>query len=191
MNTRVLTLSLLIATTALPARADDITDQINEALSAYDRKDMPTAISGLEAALNMIRQNRADAYGALLPPPPTGWTAEAVETISAGMAMAGVGISASRKYHRGSDTVTVSILVDSPLLQAMSTIAASGIAAMSGIRTQIVNGRRTLYMKDDGAYTTFVGDRVLVRVEGKGLPEDLLKQFLTAVDFAAVEQAGK
>jgi hypothetical protein len=107
------------------------------------------------------------------------------------MAMAGVGTSASRKYHRGGDTVTVSILVDSPLLQAMSGIAASGIAAMSGIRTQIVNGRRTLYMKDDGAYTTFVGDRVLVRVEGRGLPEDVLKQFLTAVDFSAVEKASK
>ena len=192
MNIRVLTLSVLMSAAALsPVWADDITDQINEALSAYGRKDLPTAIAGLEAALNMIRQNRADAYGALLPAPPSGWTADTVETVSAGMAMAGVGTSASRKYHRGGDTVPVSILVDSPLLQAMSGIAASGIAAMSGIRTQIVNGRRTLYMKDDGAYTTFVGDRVLVRVEGRGLPEDVLKQFLTAIDFAAVEKASK
>jgi hypothetical protein len=62
---------------------------------------------------------------------------------------------------------------------------------MGGMRTQIVNGHRTLYMKDDGAFTSFIGDRVLVRVEGKGIPEDTLKKFLIAVDFAAVEKASR
>lgn len=192
MKIRILMLSLLIAAAPLAAgRADDVTDQINEALTAYAKKDLPTAIAGLEAALNLLRQSRADAYGALLPAAPEGWKADDVETVSAGIAMAGGGTGASRKYHKGNDTVTVSILADSPLLQAMSALASSGLAAMGGMRTEIVNGRRTLYMKDDGAFTTFVGDRILVRVEGKGLPEDTLKQFLTAVDFAAVEKAGK
>jgi len=59
------------------------------------------------------------------------------------------------------------------------------------MRTQIINGRRTFYMKDDAAFTTIVGDRIMVRVEGKGQPEDRLKQFLTAVDFAAVERIGR
>jgi hypothetical protein len=54
-----------------------------------------------------------------------------------------------------------------------------------------VNGRRTIYIKDDAAFTTIVGDRILVRVEGRGQPEDTLKQFMTAVDFAAVERAGR
>jgi len=80
------------------------------------------------------------------------------------------GTGASRKYHKGNDEVTVSILADSPLLQAMSALASSGLAAMTGARTEIVNGRRTLYMKDDGAYNSFIGDRILVRVEGKGVP---------------------
>jgi hypothetical protein len=192
MNIRVLTLSLLLAAVSPPpVWADDVTNQINEALSAYGRKDLPTAIAGLEAALNLMRQGRADAYGALLPAAIRGWTADDVETISAGVAMIGGGTGASRKYHKGDDIVTVSILADSPLLQAMSTLASSGLAAMTGMRTQIVNGHRTLYMKDDGAFTTFIGDRVLVRVEGKGLPEDTLKQFLNAVDFAAVERAAR
>jgi hypothetical protein len=192
MNIRVMTLWLLIASVPLlPARADDVTDQINEALTAYGRKDLPTAIAGLEAALNLMRQSRADTYGALLPAAPAGWTADDVETVSVGVAMAGGGTGASREYHKGGATVKVSILADSPLLQVVSALASSGIAAMGGMRTQIVNGRRTIYMKDDGAYTTIIGDRIMVRVEGKGQPEDVLKQFLTAVDFAAVEQAGK
>jgi hypothetical protein len=192
MKIRGLIVSMCIATAPLlAARADDVTDQINEALAAYGRKDLPTAIAGLEAALNLMRQGRADAYGALLPAAPGGWTADDVETVSVGLAMAGGGIGASRKYHKGDDTVTVSILADSPLLQAMSALASSGLASMGGMRTQIVNGRRTVYIKDDGSFTTIVGDRVLVRVEGKGLSEDTLKQFLTAVNFAAVEKVAK
>ena len=192
MIIRVLIVSLCIVSAPFsPARADDIIDQINEALAAYDRKDLPTAMAGLEAALNLMRQSRADTYGALLPAAPDGWTADDVETVAVSVAMAGGGTGASRKYHKGNDTVTVSILADSPLLQAMSALASSGLAAMGGMRTQIVNGRRTVYIKDDGSFTTIVGDRMLVRVEGKGLPEDALKQFLTAVDFAAVDKAAK
>ena len=43
MNIRILTLSLLIAAAPpLAAHADDVTDQIKEALTAYCRKDLPT-----------------------------------------------------------------------------------------------------------------------------------------------------
>src|SRR5471030_784461 len=111
MSIRPLTLAILIvAAPSLHARADDVTNQINEALAAYGRKDLPTAIAGLEAALNLMRQSRADSYGASLPAAPAGWKADEVETVSAGMAMAGGGVGASRKYHKGNDTVEVSIL---------------------------------------------------------------------------------
>jgi hypothetical protein len=192
VNVRVLLVSLLVAAAPLsPACADDVTDQINEALTAYGKKDLPTAIAGLQAAVNLIQQMRADVYGSLLPAALDGWTADKVETIAAGVAMAGGGTGATRKYHKGNAEVTVSILADSPLLQAMSALASSGLAAMTGARTEIVNGHRTLFMKDDGALTSFIGNRILVRVEGKDQPEDTLKQFLTAVDFAAVEKVGK
>jgi hypothetical protein len=192
MNIRMVLLPLLIvAAVPYSARADDVTEQINEALTAYGRKDTQTAIAGLEAALNLLRQSRADTYGGSLPAVPSGWTADAVETVSVGAALVGGGVGASRKYHKGGDLVTVSIIADSPLLQAMTALASSGIAALGGMRTEIVNGRRTIYMKDDGAYMTIVADRILVRVEGKDQPEAVLKQFLAAVDFAAVERAGR
>jgi hypothetical protein len=100
MHIRLLVLSLLVAAVPLlPAQADDVTSQINEALSAYGRKDIPTAIAGLEAALNLLRQGRADLYGALLPAAPAGWTAEQVETVSVGAAVVGGGVG-----HRGNTT---------------------------------------------------------------------------------------
>jgi hypothetical protein len=192
MNIRALPLALMVVAAPIaPALADDVTDQINEALTAYGRKDLPTAMAGLDAASNLIRQMRADVYGALLPEPPAGWTADKAETIAVGMAMAGGGTGATRKYHKGNDTVTISILTDSPLMQAMSMLTSTGLAGIGGMKTQIVNGRRSIFMKDDGAYMTVVGDRTLVRVEGKSQSEDTLKQFLTAVDFTAVEKAGK
>jgi hypothetical protein len=192
VNIRVLLISLLVASVPLPmAYADDVTDQIHQALTAYEKKDFPTAVAGLQAALDLMQQMRADVYGSLLPAAIEGWTADKVETVSAGVAVAGGGTGASRKYHKGNAEVSVSILADSPLLQAMSALASSGLAAMTGVRTEIVNGHRTLYMQQDGALTSFIGDRILVRVEGKDQPEATLKQFLSAVDFAAVEKVGK
>ena len=167
MNIRVLMLSVLISAVPLtPLWADDVTDQINEALKAYDHKDLPTAISGLEAAVSLVRQMRADSYGSLLPEAPAGWTADKVETISVGIAMAGGGTGATRKYHKGNDTVTVSILTDSPLLQVVSTLAGSGMVGIGGLQTRIVNGRRTIYVKDEGSYTTIVGDPHSARAAG-------------------------
>jgi hypothetical protein len=191
MRNLAIALSLIaFAVPLAPAVADDVTDQINEAVSAYSRKDVPTAIAGLEAALNLLRQGRADAYGKLLPAPPPGWTADDVETISVGVMIAGGGTGATRKYHQGDSTVTVSIMADSPIMQAMSALASSGVAAAAGLRTQIINGRRMLFTKDDNAFMTILADRILVRVEGGGVPEATLKQFLTAIDFAAVEKLG-
>src|ERR1700678_4357189 len=123
MRPWVLALTLLVWAAPLSrARADDITDQIHEAQSAYDRKDLPTAIAGLEAALNLLRQSRADAYGALLPSAPSGWTADEVQTVALGVALGGGGTGVTRVYHKGDGSVTVSILADSPLLQAVSAL---------------------------------------------------------------------
>ena len=50
------------------ARADDVTDQINEALKAYQNHDTQTAIAALDAAANLLRQARAESLKKLLPP---------------------------------------------------------------------------------------------------------------------------
>ena len=54
--------TLLLVTAAAPlARADDVTDQIDQALKAYQNHDTTTAIAALDAAGNLLRQARADA----------------------------------------------------------------------------------------------------------------------------------
>ena len=191
MRGLVLTLSLLLSLAA-PARSDDVTDQVNEALTAYGKKDVPTAILGLEAALALLRQSRADSYGKMLPAAPGGWTADKTETIALGGPMAAIGTGVTQKYRKGAQTVTVSILADSPMMQMVVGLASSGFAAAAGVRTTIVGGRRMMYMNNDNAYMSVVADRVLVRVEGEhGTDEAVLKQFMTLVDFAGIEKLGK
>src|SRR5690348_7767903 len=103
---------VLIAAGVPVARADDVADQINEALKAYQNHDAQTAIAALDAAANLLRQVRADALKKLLPPPLSGWTADDAEGSAVGAAMLGGGTTASRKYHNGDQQVEVEILAD-------------------------------------------------------------------------------
>ena len=183
---------VLAVALATSARADDVTDQINEALKAYQNHDPQTAISALDAAANLLRQARADTLKTLLPAVPPGWTADDAEGSAVGAAMLGGGTTASRTYHNGAQQVEVQIMADSPMLQGMAALLNSPLAAIGGLKTVVVNGRRMSYTDNDNSYMTLVADKVSVKVDGtKETPEPTLKSFLGAIDFAAIEKAAR
>ncbi len=180
---------LLIGCCAQGARADDVTDQINEALKAYQKHDAPTALAALDAAASLLRQARADSFKALLPAAPSGWTADPGETTAVGAAMLGGGTPASRKYPNGNQQVEVQIMADSPMLQGMAALIGSPFAAAGGMKTVVLAGRRLTYTPDDNSYITLVGNKVIVKVAGnKGVADAALKSFIGAIDFAAIEK---
>jgi hypothetical protein len=180
---------LLIVATASGARADDVMDQINEALKAYQKHDTQTAIAALDAASSLLRQARAEGLKKLLPAVPSGWTADDAESSAIGAAMLGGGTTASRIYHNGSQRVEVQIMADSPMLQGMAALLNSPLAAMGGMKTVVVAGRRMSYIESDNSYTTLVADKVIVKVDGsKETPDPTLKSFIGAIDFAAIEK---
>ena len=117
------------------ARADDVTDQIDAALRAYQNHETQTAIAALDAASSLMRQSRADVLKKLLPPPPPGWTADAAASSAISVAMLGGGITASRAYHNGDQRVEVQLAADSPLLQGMAALIGSPLAAVAGMKT--------------------------------------------------------
>src|SRR5690242_7730585 len=106
MRLRLLALPVMLAVAPV-ARADDVTDQINEALKAYQNHDTQTAIAALDAASNLLRQGRADALKKLLPAVPPGWNADDAESSAVSVAMLGGGVTASRAYHNGNQRVEV------------------------------------------------------------------------------------
>src|SRR5262249_48327578 len=115
----------LIMSGAPAAIADDVTDQINEALNACQKPYTHTASAALDAAANLLRQARAEALKKLLPTAPSGWTADEAEASAVGAAMLGGGTTASRTYHNGDQRVEVQIMADSPMLQGMAALLGS------------------------------------------------------------------
>jgi hypothetical protein len=185
---RIAVLLFCIATLA-GARADDVTDQINEALKAYQNHDTQTAIAALDAASNLLRQSRADGLKKLLPPPPPGWTADAPESTAVSVAMLGGGITASRAYHNGIQRVEVQLVADSPMLQSLAALISSPLGAIGGMKTVVIGGRRMSYTENDHTYMTLVADKVIVKVDGNtDTPDATLKSFIGVIDFAAIEK---
>lgn len=173
----------------LGARADDVTDQINEALKAYQNHDTQTAIAALDAAANLMRQARAEGLKKLLPPTPPGWSADEAQSTAVGVAMLGGGITASRAYHNGDQRVEVQIVTDLPVLQGLGALIGSPLATIGGMKTVVIGGRRMSYTESDHSYMTVVADKVIVRLEGNAdTPDVTLKSFIGAIDFAAIEK---
>jgi hypothetical protein len=180
---------LVVMTIASGACADDVTDQISEALKAYQNHDTRTAIAALDAATNLLRQSRADGLKKLLPPPPPGWTADAAESTAVSVAMLGGGITASRAYHNGVQRVEVQLVADSPMLQSLAALISSPLGAIGGMSTVVIGGRRMSYTENDHTYMTLVADKVIVKIEGNSdTPDPTLKSFIGVIDFAAIEK---
>lgn len=94
----------MIASTLIwlnPSYADDVTDAIDKALNAYRDGQSQQAITQLELATQLVRQQRATAMEGVLPAPLKGWSADAPESSSVGAAMfLGGGSTIKRNYHQ-------------------------------------------------------------------------------------------
>jgi hypothetical protein len=179
---------LCLALAATAAQADDVTDQINEALAAYQRHDLATAATALDAAANLVRQAKAETWKAMLPEPLFGWTADPAESTAVGTAMFGGGTTVSRSYHKGDQSVEIGFVADSPLVQGLGSLMSSGMMTGTDVKLIIVDGRKVTYTKSDNSYTTMAG-KVLVTVKGQAVEEATLKEYLRAIKFADLEKA--
>ena len=176
---------------AAPARADDVTDQIDEALKAYQTKDLATAAAALSAAQDLIRQQSADAWKTVLPEPLPGWTADEATSTSAGTALFGGGTNVSRAYHNSGDSVTIELVTDSPVMQGLGRLMSSGLVTGSDNKLLIIGGRKVTYTKSDNSFQTMAADKVLVQVKGSpAVDEKTLKDYLAALHWKEIEKAG-
>ncbi|MGH7099766.1 MAG: hypothetical protein ACREE4_19215 [Stellaceae bacterium] len=180
----------ILAVAGAAAHADPVTDQINQALAAYGKKDLRGAAGALDAAATLIRQQEATQWKAVLPAALPGWTATQAEGNAVAPALFGGVVTVSRKYQKDGAIVTVSIVAHSPMVQVMANFLSSGLGAMiGGAELAVIDGHRTLHSKSENSYQTLVGHAVLVKVQGNAAVDDAaLRQYLHAVDFAAVQR---
>ena len=183
-----LALTLLIAG---PASADEIIEQIQQAIELYQAGDFAGAAGELEFAAAQIRQLRAGELSGALPEPLAGWTADDVETAAMGAAMFGGGTSASRSYSQDSANVDVQILTDSPMLQSLAMMLNNPmILSGSGQKLVRVEGNKAAleWDGDSGAVNVVVMGSVLVTVSGNDCTEDDLMGYAKAVDYKLIKE---
>jgi len=168
--------------------ADPVTDSIEEAKKAYEDKDFAGAVQALEAAAQLVRQQRAEGLAEYLPKAPAGWTAEDEDTSSAGASMMGGMVSAGREYNKGDANVKVQFITDSPMMQAMLMMFnMPGMAGSDGGKLERIKKQKAIvkYDKGDknGSINIVVGGTMLVTIEGNGVTDVELRSFAEAIDY--------
>lgn len=159
---RVILAGCLTAAVAMPVFADDVTDTLNSAISAYEEGDIQYALEELEYAKQLIGAMQTDALTGFLPEPPEGWTREVSTELTAGLMMMGGGTGAEAEYSNGDQYFTITIMVDNPMIAAIGGMIAN--AGMMGMKLQRVG--REKFLEDDGELSGLIGGRILIQAEG-------------------------
>lgn len=171
-----------------PVIADDVTDSINEALKQYGKGEFAEAVQSLDYAAQLIRQKKGGQLEAFLPQPISGWKAEEAKSQAMGSAMFGGGVTAERSYVKGDSRVNVTILTDSPMMQAMMMMFANPMMATSdGGKLEKINAERAIvkYSSEtkDGDINMVIANRFLVTVQGNNVARQDLIAFAQGIDF--------
>lgn len=174
----------LIFSTLTAARADDVTDSLNDALSQYSSGKYTEAINSLNYAEQLITQKKGEALTQVFPSAPDGWQAEEVKA----EAVFGGGVSAARRYSRDSATVDVSIVSDSPMLQATMMLFTNPMFVTGdGAKIETIKGQKAIVKYSSeakgGEIQVVVSNRFLVTVNGTEVAKEELTGYVASLDI--------
>lgn len=187
-TTRSLAAAIIVLGASLDAaRADDVTDAIEEARKAYDSGDITTAKQALDVATQLLAQRNADGMVKFLPKAPAGWSEDAAETDASAAAIFGGGTIARRRYAKGDTDVTVQLLSNSPILLQMTPMFSN--AQMLGAMGRVFRIKgKTAVVTRDGDIQMVLG-KTFITIDGSA-KEAEKRLFLDALDLAAIEGYG-
>ncbi len=161
---KILIATLAAALAAFPAAADEVTDTLKSAIQAYEDGDIQYALEELAYAQQLLNEMKSSALEGFLPEPPDGWTMEkADEGSMAGMTMMG-GLAAMAEYSNGTDSFTITIMLNNPMISAMAPIF--GSAALMASQGKMVRVGRQKFIDQDGQLIGMVDGRIMVQAEG-------------------------
>jgi hypothetical protein len=169
--------------------ADDITDSISEALQYYKNGEYTDALESLDYASQLIKQKKGKGLESFLPEPLSGWTAKEANSQTVGTAMFSGGVTAERKYNKGSSSVTVQIITDSPFMQGVMMMFSNYpmFAESDGGELEKIEHQKAIVKFDAtnkrGEIKIVVANRFLVLIEGNGITKGDLKGYAKAIDY--------
>lgn len=174
-------------------RADDVMDSINQAIEAYRKGDYSGAAGNLDYAAQLMRQKRSERLLSFLPEPLPGWTGEEPKSQAVGQMMFGGMLSGERRYFKGANTITVTIVSDSPMLLqgAMVMLANPMFAGSEGGTLQRIKGQNAMVSYDSssqsGSVKVIVANRVLVTIDGQGIAQKDLIDYASAINYQKLQ----
>ncbi len=185
-----MTFRLALCTTALlsllasPIRADDISDALQAALTAYNAGDLSKTSEALTLARQSLGARQSALLTALLPAAPDGYTRQDTEdfTQSFGIMGGGAGAEATYSSADGSVSFKLSFVADNPMVASMGAML--GNAQMMAMMGKVVKVGDQALLSQDGSISTLVNARVLFQAQG-GTEEQMLP-LVQGIDFAKV-----
>ena len=170
------------------AFADDVTDAINEALQNYNDGKFSDAMTSLNYASQLIGQKKGGDLQSFLPQPLGGWEAEEATSQSMGAAMLGGGVSAERQYNKGSSSVRIQIVTDSPMIQSMMMMFGNPmLAGADGGKMEKISGEKAIVKynaaEKTGTITLVIANRYLVTLDGNDAALEDLKAYAGKIDY--------
>jgi hypothetical protein len=191
--TRKLLLAALVIGASASTTADEIRDQINLGIEAYESKDYRLAIDELNYAVAQLQEKLNAQNANLLPEPLEGWTASEVENASAAMAMMGGGTNMSRSYRRGAETVEITLMSGSPMVAGMLGMVNNPMLLNSSPDIKPYRYKRIKGMKKTTGgsieVTLSVLGQIMYQITARGGSEEVIKQYLDATDFPNIQQS--
>jgi hypothetical protein len=175
------------------AGADEVTDQIKEALELYEKGNHSEAVASLNFAVGQIQQAQASGLKKVLPQPLPGWEAEETSGNFAPAALGG-GISASKAYHKDDQSIEIEIVSDSPLLQSVLTFYTNPAFYAGQPDTKLVKiqNRKAIQkftpQDQQGEIQIVIANRMLVSIKASGTEKlDDMLAYANAIDYNGIE----
>lgn len=174
---------------SLNLSADEISDAISEGLANYKKGDLSAAVSQLDYAATLIRQQKAGKITAVFPEPLAGWNADKAESNSAGGMMMGGGITATRSYYKGDQSVEIELVMDSPMLQSVLMMFNNpSMIAMSGAKLIKIQGNKAMLRDEDGdvEIQLIINNNALFTIRGNSVSANEVKDYAEALKLEAI-----
>jgi len=172
---------------------DNVLSTIREATRQYEAGDYTGAASNLDYAAQLVRQQKSERMKSLLPEPLKGWKGGEANAQALGAAILGGGVTVSRDYKRGSSSMSVEIVSDSPVLQSVLMMVNNPMfAGAGGGKLETLKGQRAILKFDSGKQSgemyVVVDSRFVVTIKGKQVTREDLMAYGEAIDYATLEK---
>ena len=174
----------LMSFLSAPVLADEVSDALQSALTAYNGGDMGKASEAITMAVQAIGAQQSARLAALLPAAPDGWTRTdtADFTKSFGILGGGSGAEATYASADGATSFKMSFVADNPMVSSMGAML--GNAQMMAMMGKVVKVGSQALLSQDNALSSLVNSRVLFQAQG-GTEAQMLP-LVQKIDFAKV-----